>query len=67
MDRTTEDVATPLPPKILEHYKNIHNLDIDILYANQTAFLLEISRDIGFKHCRPMSSNVTEKIQNTMR
>ena len=35
MDRTTEDVAAPLPPKIIEHYKNIH-LDIDILYVNQT-------------------------------
>ena len=30
MDRTTEDVAAPLPPKIIEHYKDIH-LDIDIL------------------------------------
>ena len=66
MDRTTEDVAAPLPPKILEHYKGIH-LDIDILYVNQTVFLLEILRDIGFIHCRPMSSNVTKKIQNTMR
>ena len=33
MDRTTGDEAAPLPPKILEHYKNIH-LDIDILYVN---------------------------------
>ena len=65
-DRTTEDVAAPLPPKILEHYKDIH-LDIDILYVNQTAFLLAISRDIGCIHCRPMSSNVTKKIQNAMR
>ena len=24
MDRTTEDIAAPFPPKILEHYKNIH-------------------------------------------
>ena len=45
MDRTTEDVAAPLPLKILEHYKDIH-LNIDILYINQTAFLLEISGDI---------------------
>ena len=59
MDQTTEDVAAPSPPKIPEHYKDIH-LDIDILYVNQTAFLLAISRDIGFIHCRPMSSNVTE-------
>ena len=66
MDRTTEDVAAPLPPKILEHYKDIH-LDIDILYVNQTAFLLAISRDIGFLHCRPMSNNVIKRIQNAMR
>ena len=66
MDRTTEDVNTPLQPKILEHYKDI-DLDIDILYVNQTPFLLAISRDIGFIHCRPMSNNVTKRIQNAMR
>ena len=33
MDRTTEYVAAPLPPKILEHYKDI-NFDIDILYVS---------------------------------
>ena len=63
MDRTTEDVAAPLPPKILEHYKDIH-LNIDILYVNQTAFLLAISRDIGFIYCRPMSNNVTKQIEH---
>ena len=58
MDRTTEDVVVPLPPKITEQYKDI-NLDIDILFVNQRPFLLAISRDIGFIHCRPMSNNVT--------
>ena len=53
IDRTTEDVATPLPPKILKHYKDI-KLNIDIQYVNQTAFLLAISRDIGFIYCGPM-------------
>ena len=33
MDRTTEDVATPVPPEIMEHYKNMH-LDIDILFVH---------------------------------
>ena len=33
MNRTTEHVTAPLPPKIIEHYKDIH-LDIDILYVN---------------------------------
>jgi len=32
MDRTTEDVAAPLPPKIMKYYKNVH-LDIDILFV----------------------------------
>ena len=66
MDRTTEDVAVPLPPKIMKHYKDIH-LDIDILYVKQTPFLLAISRDIGFIHFRPMSNNVTKQIQNVMK
>ena len=66
MDRTTEDVAAPLPPKIIEHYKNIH-LDIDMLYVNQMPFLLVISRDIGFIYCRPMSNNVTKRILNPMK
>ena len=61
MDRTTEDVAAPLPPKIIEHYKDVH-LDIDIVYINQTPSLLVISRDIRFIHCRPMSNNVTKQI-----
>ena len=30
MDRTTEDVAIPVPLEIMEHYKNIH-FNIDIL------------------------------------
>ena len=62
MDRTTKDVATPLLPKIIEHYKDIH-LDIDILFVNQILFLLAISRDIGSIYCKPMSNNVTKRIQ----
>ena len=50
MDRTTEDVATPVPPKIMEHYKDIH-LDIDLLFVNKILFLLVESRDIGFIPC----------------
>ena len=65
MDRTTEDVAAPLPPKIIEHYKDIH-LDIDILFVNQTPFLLATSRDIVCIHCKPISNNVTKRIQNAM-
>ena len=66
MDRTTEDVAAPLSPKIIEHCKDIH-LDIDVLFVNQIPFLLAISMDIGFIHCRPVSNNVTKRIQNTMK
>ena len=59
MDRMTEDITAPLPPKIMEHYKDVH-LNIDILFVNKTLFLLEIPRDIGFIHCGPMSCNVTK-------
>ena len=59
MNRTTEDIATPVPPEIIRYYKDIH-LDIDILFMNKTAFLLMISRDIGFIHCRPVSSSITK-------
>ena len=38
MDRTTADVATPVPPTIMEHYRNVH-LDIDILFVNKVLFL----------------------------
>ena len=34
MDRTTEDVASPVLPTIMEHYKDIH-LDIDLLFVNK--------------------------------
>ena len=66
MDRKTEDIAAPVLPEIMEHYKNIH-LNIDILFMNKTAFLFVISRDIGFIHCRPMSSSVIKQVQNAMK
>lgn len=66
MDRTTDDIAAPLPSKIMKHYKDVH-LDIDTLFVNKAPVLLAISRDIGFIHCRPMSHNVTKRIQNTMK
>ena len=37
MDRTTEDVTSPVPPQILKHYRKIH-LDMDILFINGVAF-----------------------------
>ena len=43
MDRTTGDVAAPLPPKILEHCKDIH-LDIDILYVNLIKYYRRTAR-----------------------
>ena len=66
MDITTEDIATLLPPDIMEHYKDVH-LDTDILFVNKIPFVFAISRDIGCIHCRPMSPNVTKQIQNTMK
>ena len=65
MDRTTEDIAARVPPEIMKHYKDIH-LDINILFVNRTAFLLAISRDIGFIHYKPMASSVTKRVQNAL-
>ena len=39
MDRTTELMAAPVPPTIMEYYSDIH-LDIDILFVNKIPFLL---------------------------
>ena len=38
MDRTTENVSTPVLPKIIEQYKDIH-LDIDLLFVNKIPFI----------------------------
>ena len=61
MDRTTEDVATPVPPEIMEHYKNIH-LDIDILFVNKIPFLLGKSRNIGFIDCKALLSKHDKQV-----
>ena len=66
MDRTTEDIAAPVPPEIMKHYKDIH-LDIDILFVDKTPFLLAISRDIEFKHCKAMVSNHSKRVQNGLK
>ena len=66
MDRITEDIAAPVPPKIMKHYKDIH-LDIDIVFVNKTSFLLAISRDIGFIHCKAMAFNNSKRLQNGLK
>ena len=55
MDRTTEDVDTPVPPTIMEHYRDIH-LVIELLFVNKIPFLSEKSRGIGFIHCKAIIS-----------
>ena len=66
MDRTTEDLAAPVPPKIMEYYSNIH-LDIDVLFVNKIPFLLATSRDIGFIHCKAMLTNHGKRIRNGLQ
>ena len=63
MDRTTEDVATPVPPEIMEHYKNIH-LDIDLLFVSKIPFLLAKSRDIGLIHYKALLIKHDKQVQN---
>ena len=82
MDKNTEDVAALVPPEIMKHYKDIH-LDIYIyiciyiyiniyiyiyiLFVNKTPFLLSISRDIRFIHCRAIVSNHNKHVQNVLK
>ena len=66
MDRTTKDLAAPVPPTIMEYYSNIH-LDIDILFVNKIPFLLATSRDIGFIHCKAMLSSTGKRIRNELQ
>ena len=66
MDRTTEDVATPVPPEIMEHYKNIH-LDMDLLFEKKMPFLLAKSRDIGFIHCKALLTKHDKQVQNRLQ
>ena len=63
MDRTTEDLAAPVPPTIMEYYSDIH-LDIDVLFINKIPFLLATSQDIGFIHCKALLSKHGKRIQN---
>ena len=66
MSRTTKNIAAPVSPRIMKHYKDVH-LDIDILFVSKTAFLLAISQDIEFIYSRPISSSVTKQAQNAMK
>lgn len=66
MNRISEEVNKTLPPKILEHYKQIH-LNVDIMFVNGVAFFLEKSRDIGFIHCRPVLSKENKRVQNAVK
>ena len=65
IDRTSEDVSSPVPPQILKHYRKIH-LDMDILFINGVAFFLATSRDIGFIHCKPVLSRHNQWVQNVL-
>ena len=66
MDKTTEVIVAPIPPEIMKHCNDIH-LDIDIIFVNKTAFVLVISRDIGFIYCRPVASSASKRVQNALK
>ena len=66
MDRTTEDVATPVPPEIMKHYKNIH-LDIVLLFVNKVPSLLAKSIDIAFINCKALLTKYDKQVQNGLR
>ena len=63
MNITTDDLATLVPPTIMEYYINIH-LDIDVLFVNKIPFLLATSRNIGLMYCKAMLTNHGKRIRN---
>ena len=66
MNRTTGDLAAPVPPTIMEYYSDIH-LDIDVLFLKKIPFLLATSRDIGFIHCKALLSKHGKRIRNGLQ
>ena len=66
VDRNTEDVASPVLPTIREYYKGIH-LDTDLFFVNKIPFLLAISRDIGFIHCKALLSKHDKRVQSGLQ
>ena len=66
MDRTTEDMAAPVPPTIMKYYSDIH-LDIDVLFVNKIPFLLAASWDIRFIHCKALLTKHGKRIKNGLQ
>ena len=66
MYRTNEDVATPVPPTIIEHYRDVH-LDIDLIFVNKIPFRLAKSRDVGLIYCKTLLSKHDKRVQNGLR
>ena len=66
MDRTTEDLAAPVPSTVMEYYSDIH-LDIDVLFVNKIPFLLATSRDVSFIHCKAILTNHRKRIRNGLQ
>ena len=62
MDRTTEDLAAPIPPTIMEYYSDLY-LDLDVLFVYKIPFLLATSWNIGFIHCKVLLSKHGKRIR----
>lgn len=65
IDRTSEDVTSPVPSQTLKHYQKVH-IDMDILFINGVAFFLCTSRDIGFIHCKPVLARHNKRVQDAL-
>ena len=63
MERVTEDTMSPVSSSVLENYKNIH-LDIDLLFVNNVAFFLVMSRHVGFIHCQAVLTIHDKRVAN---
>ena len=61
MNRTTEDLAVPVPHTITEYYSDMY-LDIDVLFVNKILFILATSQDIIFIHIKALLSKHDKRI-----
>ena len=65
IDRTTEDVAAPVPPTITKNYLDVH-LDIDKMFVNNLTFLIKKSRDIKIFHFKVILIKSNKQVVNEL-
>ena len=61
-----DSAITPIPASVLEQYRNV-TLCINIMYVNQVAMMISVSRNIKFGTIEAIPSNKTAILVNGMK